>query len=158
MNACEITGSYNLTWNTQWRSTAGNRQPVINGRRATCFSPEARRPPWRQFALCKHCSLCCTNKNPRWATLGHLTPKPQPHTGKIHKLESCQNKALRFVLILHCSKLGRGGRLEREGAEWSSFPWRFLYGKYNSSIIIRATAIIKAEPLSAPLVNREHRP
>lgn len=34
----------------------------------------------------------------------------------------------------------------------------FFYGKYNSSLIIRATAVIKAEPLSARLVNTEHRP
>lgn len=113
MNACAITGSYNLTWNAQCRSTAGNRQPVINSRHATCFSPEVRRPPGREFALCKHCNLCCSNKNPRRATLGLLTPKPQPHAGKIHKLESCQTRSCGLtILIFHCSKWGRYGRWE----------------------------------------------
>lgn len=63
------------------------------------------------------------------------------------------------VLIFHCSKLGLGegvgGGLVQHFLHATG---NFFYGKYNSSFIIRATAVIKAEPLSTRLVNTEHRP
>lgn len=98
MNARAINGSYNLTWKAQCRSTAGNRQPVINGRRATCFSPEGPQTSQKTIRIVQTLQPFVAPTKIRGEPLWDffLTPKPQPHEGKIHKLELCQNNALWF--------------------------------------------------------------